>query len=59
MGWHMPFEKWRESDIRQLGVGISVYFKLLKFLSVLFLWFSILSIPAYIFYYSGSDQAHN
>ena len=56
-GFHMPFESWRESDIRHLGVGISVYFKLLKFLIVLFLWFSFLSIPAYVFYYSGSEQA--
>jgi len=54
-GWHMPFETWRESDIRHLGVGISVYFKLLKFLTIMFLWFTVLSIPAYVFYYSGTE----
>jgi hypothetical protein len=56
IGWHLPFETWRESDIRHLGVGISVYFKLLKFLIVLFLWFIFLSIPSYIFYASGSEK---
>lgn len=55
-GWHMPSMAWRESDIRHLGVGISVYFKLLKFLTILFLWFTFLSIPSYVFYYSGSEQ---
>jgi hypothetical protein len=56
IGWHLPFEAWRESDIRHLGVGISVYFKLLKFLIVLFLWFTFLSIPSYVFYSSGSEK---
>lgn len=57
-GWHIVSEKWRESDIRHLGVGISVYFKLLKFLSLLFAWFTLLSIPAYVFYSSGNGEIY-
>jgi len=46
----------RKSDLRELGVGITVYFKLLKFLMVLFLWFSFLSIPSYFFYYTANQR---
>ncbi len=40
-----------------MGVGVTVYFKMLKFLIILFLWFCFLSIPSYLFYYYGSDHA--
>ena len=59
-GWHCCSKSTRKSDLRQLGVGITVYFKLLKFLMLLFLWFSFLSIPSYFFYYTANpttDQA--
>jgi hypothetical protein len=45
----------RDSDIRHLGVGISVYFKFLKFMMILFLWFTFLSLPAYFLYYTGNQ----
>jgi hypothetical protein len=54
-GWHCACKKMRQSDIREMGVGISVYFKMLKFLMCLFLWFSFLSIPAYVFYSTGNE----
>ncbi len=53
-GWHCRGKKWRKSDIRELGVGISIYFKFLKFMMCLFLWFTFLSLPAYFFYFNGS-----
>jgi hypothetical protein len=34
-----------------MGVGVSVYFKFLKFMMALFLWFTLLSLPAYFLYY--------
>jgi len=55
-GWHCCSKSMRESDLRQLGVGITVYFKLLKFLMLLFLWFSFLSIPSYFFYYTSNPR---
>jgi hypothetical protein len=54
-GWHCGCKSARKSDIRDMGVGISVYFKMLKFLMILFLWFTFLSIPAYIFYSTGNE----
>jgi len=41
----------RKSDIRGMGVGVSVYFKFLKFMMALFLWFTLLSLPAYFLYF--------
>ena len=52
-GWHCLCKSLRHSDLKELGVGVVVYFKMLKFLMCLFAWFIILSIPAYFFYYSG------
>jgi hypothetical protein len=54
-GWHCCCKRMRNSDIRDLGVGISVYFKFLKFIICLYLWFAILSLPAYLLYYSGNE----
>jgi len=54
-GWHCACKRMRESDFREMGVGISVYFKFLKFMMLLFLWFTVLSIPAYFFYYTGNQ----
>lgn len=56
-GWHCMCRSWRKSDIQDLGVGISAYFKILKFMTVLFLWFSFLSIPAFLFYTTGNRSA--
>ncbi len=55
-GWHWCSKNARKSGIRNLGVGISVYFKLLKFMMILFLWFTFLSIPAYFFYITGNSS---
>lgn len=55
-GWHCICKSMRTSDIRDLGVGISVYFKFLKFMMLLFLWFTFLSLPAYFFYYTGNES---
>eukprot|EP00347_Sterkiella_histriomuscorum_P019500 403341392 len=54
-GWHCACNKFRKSDLADLGVGVTVYFKMLKFMMILFLWFTILSIPALLFYYSGNQ----
>lgn len=39
------------SDLEELGLGITLYFKMLKFLIFLFAWFSFLSAPALFYYY--------
>ena len=55
-GWHSSSKSWRHSDIRDMGVGISVYFKFLKFMMVLSIWFTLLSIPAYVLYVNGNQS---
>jgi hypothetical protein len=39
-----------------MGVGISVYFKFLKFMIIMFTWFTLLSLPAYVFYITGNQS---
>ena len=53
-GWHCCWKSWRQSDLQTMGVGLSNYFKMLKFFMVLFLWFAFLSVPAYFLYFSGN-----
>lgn len=37
-----------------MGPGMSAYFKGMKFMIVMFVWFTILSLPAYFFYCTGN-----
>lgn len=53
-GWHFWRNYHRTSDLADLGIGVTNYFKMLKYLIVMFLFFTLLSIPSYIFYYFGS-----
>ena len=53
-GWHSASAKRRESDIEdQVGLGVSLYFKLLKYIVCLFFIFFVLSIFPMIIYFSG------
>ncbi|CDW73927.1 UNKNOWN [Stylonychia lemnae] len=58
-GWHCVCKSCKHSDLREMGVGVTVYFKMLKFLMILFLWFSFLSLPAYLFYYNGNEVSYD
>jgi len=46
----------RASDFTTYGVGITLYFQFLKFLATIFLIFSLISGPAYIFFASGNPS---
>lgn len=52
-GWHSTDKRWRRSDLEQLGIGVNLYFKMLKYFSLLFLLFFVLSIPSMVIYGSG------
>jgi hypothetical protein len=39
-----------------MGAGVTLYFKMLKYLIVLFFLLTILSIPSYFLYYLGGDS---
>ena len=44
----------RKTDLAPYGVGIVLYFQFLKHLILCFFLMSLLSVPAYIFYFSGN-----
>ena len=52
-GWHCCCKRYRKTDMAELGIGLSLYFKMIKYFITLFLLFTIISIPAYIFYTDG------
>ena len=54
-GWHCCFRPCRQSTFNQFGVGVTLYFKMLKFLIVMFTIGAIINIPMYILYAGGSD----
>jgi hypothetical protein len=37
-------------------VGVTLYFQFLKFLSLVFVFLALVSIPAYMFYFSGTQS---
>jgi len=49
----------RGSEFNDYGVGVVLYFKFLKFLTLLFLFMTVMSCPSYLFYFNGnkSDNA--
>lgn len=60
-GWFVPFcgEKYRNSDLgEELGVGMSIYFKQLKYMACMFLFFTILSIPSFMLFYQGNESTN-
>lgn len=52
-GGHLCCKMFRKSDLDEIGIGISLYFKMLKSLMVLFVIATILSIPAYVYFSAG------
>ncbi|CDW82979.1 UNKNOWN [Stylonychia lemnae] len=52
-GWHCCCRPCRQSDIHQYGIGITLYFKMLKFLVILFTMASIINIPMFVLYSAG------
>ena len=53
-GCHCGYKRWRRTDLAQLGAGINLYFKMLKYFGCLFFLFFILSIPSVLIYTSGN-----
>ena len=44
----------RESEFEKFGVGITVYFKFLKYMACIFFLLTILSLPSMVFYFNGT-----
>ena len=47
----------RKTDLANYGVGIALYFQFLKYIAWLLFVTSLLSLPAYIFFYSGNSSS--
>jgi len=56
-GWHCCCCKtWRQSEFKEYGLGVVLYFKLLKFLICLFFFLSLAALPSMLFFYYGSEK---
>lgn len=53
-GCHCGSRKWRQSELEQLGPGISLYFKMLKYFGLIFSLFFLLSLPSILVYSAGT-----
>jgi hypothetical protein len=55
-GWFFYHKSDEDKQVSEgLGLGISIYFKQVKSLALLFLAFTLISIPAYTLYYFGGS----
>lgn len=54
-GCHCSLKRCRKSTVKQLGPGINLYLKMLKFFASLFLVFALMSIPTYLIYYNNNN----
>ncbi|CAI2368473.1 unnamed protein product [Moneuplotes crassus] len=55
-GWSSIFERLRITDLKDLGVGVSLYFKFTKYLMVIYLLMIFITLPNLIFYILGGTQ---
>eukprot|EP00347_Sterkiella_histriomuscorum_P015813 403355588 len=53
IGWHCCCRPCRQSDISKYGEGVTYYFKMLKFLIILFSIASVINIPLFVLYSVG------
>jgi hypothetical protein len=58
-GWSLDNQKCRETDLKHMGVGVSLYFKFTKYLIIIYLFLSIITIPHIVFYILGGTDTYN
>ena len=59
MGRHSSRKDNRESDLDQLGPGVILYFKMLKYLHWVFLLLTLISIPSLVIYQMGNGYSNS
>ena len=52
-GWHCCVKRWRKTDMAELGIGLSLYFKMIKFFITLFGILTVISIPLFVYFTDG------
>ena len=55
-GWYCLCKSLRKADIRELGIGMSIYFKFLKYMMCVFFFLTVLSIPTVILFYNANPH---
>ena len=55
-GIYLCCKSQRKTDLSAYGVGMALYFQFLKHMIYTFFLLSVLSIPSYIFFYSGNSS---
>jgi hypothetical protein len=58
-GWHLCCLRFRKTDLKDMGVGVCLYFKWLKYITCLLTVVSIFSIPALTFFIGASQDKPN
>ena len=53
-GSYSTSKDWRKSDLNQLGLGINMYLKILKYYMCVFFLLFLLSLPSIMIYYGGT-----
>jgi hypothetical protein len=56
LGCHICSKERRKSDFKEYGIGIVLYFKMLKYITILFLALSVMSVPIFTIYASGAEK---
>lgn len=47
-------QSFRKSDFKDYGMGIVIYFQLLKYMAFMYCLLTVISIPSMVFYFSGN-----
>jgi len=58
-GWSVDNPKKRQSDLKDLGTNVTLYFKFTKYLILLYLFLTIITIPHVVFYILGGTEDYN
>lgn len=53
-GWYCLCKRLRKAEIRELGIGMSIYFKFLKYMMTVFFLLTLFSIPTMIIFYNSN-----
>lgn len=57
-GCHCSKRKYRLSDFDELGPGVNLYFKMLKYFSLCFFFFCVISVPSILIFIGGDGYAN-
>ena len=57
-GWHTCCKRFRKTGLGELGIGVALYFKMLKYLMLMFALSTLISIPSFVLYCAGGSNSN-